>query len=341
LYVGGSGPGNYTSIQDAIDDANDGDTVFVYNGIYHETIDIEKSINLIGENKHYTIIDGAKDLDAIEIISNNVYIEGFTIQRSYYGIHLKHNMNNIIENNIICANYRTGIKLESSHNNNIIGNKIIHNTQFGISILNSNKNEIKINTIANNNDNGIYSCLSDNNYFSENNIMDNNVYGFFSYKSNNVTLVGNTFLNHSEENAIYIGNSYNITISYNTIKNSNRNGIKIDHSLKKNKIFRNTIVNNRGCGIYIWNCSNHEIYLNNIEDNYIGILLWDADSNGIYINNIINNNISAFFNNCSKNKWRGNYWDRGRLLPFPIFGKIFGKLWFNVDWRPAFLPNKI
>ncbi len=36
LYVGGSGPGNYTKIQDAIDNASDGDTVFVYNGTYHE-----------------------------------------------------------------------------------------------------------------------------------------------------------------------------------------------------------------------------------------------------------------------------------------------------------------
>jgi len=35
LYVGGSGEGNYSSIQDAIDDASDGDTVFVYNGSYY------------------------------------------------------------------------------------------------------------------------------------------------------------------------------------------------------------------------------------------------------------------------------------------------------------------
>ena len=36
LYVGGSGEGNYTKIQDAINNASDGDTVFVYNGTYYE-----------------------------------------------------------------------------------------------------------------------------------------------------------------------------------------------------------------------------------------------------------------------------------------------------------------
>ena len=34
LYVGGTGPGNYTSIQNAVDNASDGDTVFVYDGTY-------------------------------------------------------------------------------------------------------------------------------------------------------------------------------------------------------------------------------------------------------------------------------------------------------------------
>jgi len=48
LYVGGSGPGNYTKIQDAIDDANIFDTIFVYNGTYYEQITISKDyLNLI------------------------------------------------------------------------------------------------------------------------------------------------------------------------------------------------------------------------------------------------------------------------------------------------------
>ncbi|RLF47412.1 MAG: hypothetical protein DRN10_03875, partial [Thermoplasmata archaeon] len=36
LYVGGSGPNNYTSITEALGDASNGDTIFVYPGTYHE-----------------------------------------------------------------------------------------------------------------------------------------------------------------------------------------------------------------------------------------------------------------------------------------------------------------
>ena len=44
LFVGGSGPGNYSSIQAAIDDANPGDTVFVYSDSspYYEQITVDK-----------------------------------------------------------------------------------------------------------------------------------------------------------------------------------------------------------------------------------------------------------------------------------------------------------
>ena len=58
LYVGGSGNGNYSIIQSAINDASDGDTVYVYNGTYYEIVVVDKTINLTGENRDSTIIDG-------------------------------------------------------------------------------------------------------------------------------------------------------------------------------------------------------------------------------------------------------------------------------------------
>ncbi|UCD12997.1 MAG: hypothetical protein JSW60_05370, partial [Thermoplasmatales archaeon] len=59
FYVGDNGSGNYSSIQDAIDNASGGDTINVFNGLYNENIILNKSINLVGENKDSTIINGS------------------------------------------------------------------------------------------------------------------------------------------------------------------------------------------------------------------------------------------------------------------------------------------
>ena len=45
LYVGGSGPGNWSKIQDAIDNSTDGDTILVYAGIYYEDIIVNKRLD--------------------------------------------------------------------------------------------------------------------------------------------------------------------------------------------------------------------------------------------------------------------------------------------------------
>ena len=89
LYVGGLGPGNYTRIQDAIDDASDEDTVFVYDDSspYVENLIVNKSIELIGENRYTTVIDGDENEedegDVIHIKANGVTVQGFTVQNSY------------------------------------------------------------------------------------------------------------------------------------------------------------------------------------------------------------------------------------------------------------------
>jgi len=74
----------YKNIQDGVDVANDGDTVYVYSGTYTSNVKIRKSINLIGENMWTTILD-IKDYsntyfrDGIAIHADYINIEGFTI----------------------------------------------------------------------------------------------------------------------------------------------------------------------------------------------------------------------------------------------------------------------
>jgi len=83
LYVGGTGPDNYSSIQSAINDASDGDAVFVFDDSspYIENLIVDKSISLIGEDRNTTIIDGTKDNYTIYILEdiNEVTITGLSI----------------------------------------------------------------------------------------------------------------------------------------------------------------------------------------------------------------------------------------------------------------------
>ena len=63
LYVGGSGSGNYTKIQDAIDNASDGDTILVFSGTYYENINIQKQLLLKGIDEYNApLINGGRDI---------------------------------------------------------------------------------------------------------------------------------------------------------------------------------------------------------------------------------------------------------------------------------------
>ena len=106
LFVGGSGPGNYTKIQDAIENSSAGDIVFVYSGYYKENIYIIKTVHIIGIQNTTTIIDGESKGSVVSIFADNSSIQGFTIQ----------NASNDIQS--------AGIKISTAKNVNIIGNII-------------------------------------------------------------------------------------------------------------------------------------------------------------------------------------------------------------------------
>ena len=138
LYVGGSGPGNYTTIQSAITASSDGDTVFVYDDSspYCEHIVVNKSIQLIGENRNTTVIEGGNVEGylnwVVALKVNNITIGGFTIQFASE-----------------CAT-ATGIQLFSLQNCYIINNKITSTIPdgFGIKIRDSKNIVIMHNTIT-------------------------------------------------------------------------------------------------------------------------------------------------------------------------------------------------
>jgi len=218
LYVGGSGDGNYTKIQDAINDSSDGDTVFVYaySSPYYECVKVNKSIFLIGEDKDTTVIDGSYSGyigDVVYVSADGVTVSGFTIQNSGdepydAGIDIQSNSNTITDNTI--SNNRNGIVLEDSSKNTITGNNITSNNNDGLIIRGSNRNTISGNTINSNNGNGITICLmgkyppgiripSKFNTITGNTISLNNRYGIRIYNSGGNTILKNNFIDNERD----------------------------------------------------------------------------------------------------------------------------------------------
>ena len=78
IYVKNEGA-DFTSIQNAINNATEGDTIYVYSGTYYENITINKTITLIGENKNTTIIDAEGKENAVNITADYVNMSGFTV----------------------------------------------------------------------------------------------------------------------------------------------------------------------------------------------------------------------------------------------------------------------
>ncbi|MCX6667600.1 MAG: PKD domain-containing protein [Euryarchaeota archaeon] len=128
------------TIQEGINNASAGDTIFVYSGIYHENIIINKSVNLIGKDG-YPVINPGHDADpdsVVNISANNVNIIGFSIENDIYGIGIYNSSNNVIKNNTI-KDTDCGIYIENISDGNIIyHNNFLNNIQ--------NANDSGINT---------------------------------------------------------------------------------------------------------------------------------------------------------------------------------------------------
>ncbi|MBN2600149.1 MAG: right-handed parallel beta-helix repeat-containing protein [Candidatus Thermoplasmatota archaeon] len=141
LYVGGSGPGNYTSIQEAIHNAHNGDTVFVFSGTYYEhSITISQKIHLLGEDRNTTLIDGQSSYNIGIKPGSGVSVSGFTIQRfTKYdttigpgtGIYLDGN-DIVISDNIITWCTQGIFTKDNSYQIEISNNVFLQNQYYGL-----------------------------------------------------------------------------------------------------------------------------------------------------------------------------------------------------------------
>lgn len=314
LTVNASGGADYTKIQDAINNASKGDTIFVRSGIYKEDIRITRAnITIRGEDMNSTFIFGspselASQNFVVDISTNNVIFSGFTIdrQRDTWGGTFKAYV--YINGH---SNTLNGIRIEGDIIIQYLGgNSIVNNDAQTIFIDESNDNRI-----TDNRADEMRLQLSHNNTF-----VGCRVGTVETFDTNATNFSGNKFdslrLGYSHENALYgnevltlyLDDSGNITIRNNrlltlSLAGSEKNvisgnefrmeygddpGIRMETS-NHNIICENTIISNswKYSSVTLTNSSNNTILHNDLTGGRNGVLIQSGSNLNTVSDNLI------------------------------------------------------
>jgi hypothetical protein len=151
------------SIQSAINNANEGDTILVKAGTYYESIVINKTVNVVGESPGGTVIDGKGSAQYIfHVIASNVFIGNFTLKNTNpdpntysYAVGVV-NVVNVTAKNLIITDVVIGIDLKSSNFTKILGNQIKGCKSWALRLHEKSCNNTVVGNTFENNPTAIY-----------------------------------------------------------------------------------------------------------------------------------------------------------------------------------------
>jgi parallel beta-helix repeat protein len=155
----------YSTIQEAINAAENGTTLLVADGVYHESVVLNKTLTLVGIDRDRTVIDNAgingdpknssyqlflmpqSTSTAIDVSADNSVINGLTIRNSTIGIILDHCNGSVVSGNNLTMNVH-GVILDHSNESLIGDNRLPSNYLDGIEITGSCNNTISNNVVS-------------------------------------------------------------------------------------------------------------------------------------------------------------------------------------------------
>jgi nitrous oxidase accessory protein len=288
----------FSSVQQAIDSAHQGDIVQVFAGTYTGNLTITKQITLEGVAR--PVLRGEGKESVLTVLSDGCVIRGFTIEHSggdltredsgilvrssnnriediemrdvLYGIYLYGSRNNVLVRNRIRGRAEiesgergAGLHLWNSHNNTIEDN-IISDARDGLYIQSCSGNVIRRNRVINLRY-GLHYMNSNHNKF-EDNYFANNIAGAAIMYSNDIEFRRNAFVHNRGFSSfgILFQDCEGLLAEENFIID-NGTGIFME-ALRKTTFRRNTIANN-DVALQIFSSSDRNVFT---ENNFISNL---------------------------------------------------------------------
>jgi parallel beta-helix repeat protein len=269
----------FRTIQEAIDNAVDGDTILVRGGTYYEHVFVNKSLSIVGEDAANTVVDGGNDSSTIVIVASNVTLRNLTIQHGTAGVILQQRTQDIslLENRIVFNSYY-GVYGDRCGRNTIARNNVSFNSWHGVFLYGSEP------------------CTIDSNFF-----LSNGIDGVFIWYSSNSTVKRNTIAENG---------ACGIRIQ------SDEDPERPSGLSRNNAIEDNYIVDNK-CGINICYSgpnttpAKNQVAGNNLLYNNLGLNVSGSNGNSFFNNNFVNNSKQVSVHNSFNNTWDGGYYAGG------------------------------
>lgn len=318
------------TIQEGVNNATAGDTVYVYTGTYAERVVVNKQVSLIGENRDTVIVNGGGTGNVFYITTpvNGVSISGFSITYGTYGVYSYQSSNNHIMDCKIYSNQDRGIHFRKTSLSSISNCSVYNNKNYGIIIRDLSYNNSVDSCVLANNKNGVFIATSFNDvsncaltnhsigvaislYPAIKNCSivncDVNTGGIHLDTASNCSVINSTSYNH-RLNGIYVNTGKYNTIQNCTAYNNTLRGLYI-YRTTRSKVINCTAWDNKDQGIYLYeatyntveNCESYGNTLNGIylqpNSNYNNITNCDSYNNmnhGLHLLSSSNNNIMNF-----------------------------------------------
>ena len=332
-------PFDYDTIQEAIDAAFIGDTIFVASGIYSEDVWMDKEgLKLIGEDVDSTIIDDAE----VVVAADNVNVNGFTIRNGDVGIVTYCSKGSII-NNTRTLNNEIGIYLLFSSNivlanNNMSGNS--NNLDVDGYCLNDFIHNVNTSNLADGK--SMYYWINEHNRQVPSDAGYVAVINSTKIVIQNLNLTGNgegvllAYTNNSIiENVNALNNYDGICLAHSNtnrvigcIMKNGTNGVHLYQS-ESNNVSHNLIIDNE-YGISSDYASDNKISFNKAVNNSLGILLGKSDDNVINANELLNNRYGLYLEKSSCNTVKNNNMT-GNEYNFGIIGSYLSHFIHDID----------
>jgi len=280
------------SIQKCIDYSVDGDTIIVANGVYYESLVVNKYLWLIGSSMDSTIIDGTGLANTTVDFQSDGYIQDFTIKGIGMGIIntrcIRANLTNVSIKKCKLLNADTGVGLIWS--SSIVDECLITNVRYGYSTYCAidTCNPVIKNSIISINSNTYAVNIGD----GGNTTLNNNIIGNFN-SSKGIGIVVEATKNKIKNNIIWgfdiniDGYAEDTAIVHNNISTYAANwGIRINSQSD----LRNNIVANNEVGTVgpTDTNSDYNLYWNNSNDTGVeGFAEHDIVADPMFVNDTI------------------------------------------------------